>query len=59
MCGVCIRWVRGKGVLLPREQEVLSPKLGSLAVQWNQKARVPVQTRARTEKTAGGDTDPP
>lgn len=48
MCGFCVRWVRGKGVLLPaREQEVLSPGQKQFGGSWN---RVAMQTGASTEK---------
>lgn len=48
MCGLCVRWVRGKGVLLPaREQEVLSPGQKQFGSSWN---HVAMQIAACTEK---------
>ena len=48
MCGLCVRWARGKGVLLPaREQEVLSPGQKQFGSSWN---RVAMQIGASTEK---------
>ena len=57
MCGLCVRWARGKGVLLPaREQEVLSPGQKQFGSSWN---RVAVQTGASTREEAGANTNPP